>query len=100
MNSVRVRAWIPQYYNFYPFHIPVMPAQFQERIVMTYWREFRENWRPLLAAALGMWTGFSTTGVVTSIMAPHFIKDLHWTTAAFAQVGAVSILMSLFIPIA
>ena len=67
---------------------------------MTYWSEFRAGWRPLLAAALGMGTGFSTTGIVTSIMAPHFLKDLHWTPAAFAQVGAVSILMSLFIPIA
>lgn len=67
---------------------------------MTYWSEFRAGWRPLAAAALGMGTGFSTTGVVTSIMAPHFLKDLHWTPAAFAQVGAVSILMSLFIPIA
>jgi MFS family permease len=67
---------------------------------MTYWSEFRGGWRPLLAAAIGMGTGFSTTGIVTSIMAPHFLKDLHWTPAAFAQVGAVSILMSLFIPIA
>jgi MFS family permease len=67
---------------------------------MTYWSEFRGGWRPLAAAALGMGTGFSTTGIVTSIMAPHFLKDLHWTPAAFAQVGAVSILMSLFIPIA
>lgn len=67
---------------------------------MTYWSEFRAGWRPLAAAAIGMGTGFSTTGVVTSIMAPHFLKDLHWTPAAFAQVGAVSILMSLFLPIA
>jgi MFS family permease len=67
---------------------------------MTYWSEFRAGWRPLAAATLGMGTGFSTTGVVTSIMAPHFLKDLHWTPAAFAQVGAVSILMSIFIPIA
>ncbi len=66
----------------------------------TYWSEFRTGWRPLAAAALGMGSGFSTTGVVTSIMAPHFLKDLHWTPAAFAKVGAVSILMSLFIPIA
>jgi MFS family permease len=67
---------------------------------MRYWSEFRAGWRPLAAVALGMGTGFSTTGVVTSIMAPHFLKDLHWTPAAFARVGAVSILFSLFIPIA
>lgn len=67
---------------------------------MTYWSEFRAGWRPLTAAAIGLGTGFSTTGIVTSIMAPHFLKDLHWTPAAFAQVGVVSILMSLFIPIA
>jgi MFS family permease len=67
---------------------------------MTYWGEFRAGWRTLLATALGMGTGFSTTGVVTSIMAPHFLKDLHWTPAAFAQVGAASIIMSVFIPIA
>lgn len=67
---------------------------------MTYWSEFRAGWRPLAASALGMGTGFSTTGVVTSIMAPHFLKDLHWTPAAFAQVGVLAILMSLFIPIA
>jgi MFS family permease len=67
---------------------------------MTYWKEFRVGWRTLIAAFLGMGTGFSTTGVVTSIMAPHFIKDLSWSTAAFTRVGTVAILMSLFIPIA
>lgn len=67
---------------------------------MRYWSEFRTGWRPLVAAALGMGTGFSTTGVVTSIMAPHFLKELRWAPADFAQVGAVSILMALFIPIA
>src|ERR1700741_2166792 len=71
-----------------------------ERVGMTYWSEFRGGWRPLAAATLGMGTGFSTTGGVTSIMAPPFLQDLHWTPAAFEQVGAVSILMSLFIPIA
>lgn len=67
---------------------------------MNYWSEFRAGWRPLAGAALGLGTGLSTTGIVTSIMAPHFLKDLHWTPAAFAQVGVVAILMSLFIPIA
>lgn len=67
---------------------------------MTYWTEFRAGGRSLAAVSLGMATGFSTSGVVTSIMAPHFIEDLHWTPAAFAEVGAVSLLMSLFIPIA
>ena len=66
----------------------------------SYWSEFRVGWRPLAAASLGLGTGLSTTGIVTSIMAPHFIRDLDWTPAAFAQVGVVSILMALFIPIA
>jgi MFS family permease len=67
---------------------------------MTYWSEFRAGWRPLLATALGMASGMSAIGVFTSIMAAHFIRDLHWSPAAFARVGAVSIVMSAFIPVA
>jgi MFS family permease len=67
---------------------------------MTYWSEFRAGWRALAAAALGLGTGLSTTGVITSIMAPHFLHDLHWTPAAFSQVGVVAIVMAVFIPIA
>ncbi len=67
---------------------------------MGYWSEFRTGWRPLLGAFLGLGTGLSVTGVVTSIMAPRFTAELEWSQADFAKVGILSIFMSLFIPIA
>jgi MFS family permease len=67
---------------------------------MGYFSEFRTGWKPLLAATLGMCAGFSNTSYVVGEMAPRFLKDLHWAPGDFAKVGSLSILLSLFIPIA
>lgn len=67
---------------------------------MQYLGEFRTGWRPLLGATLAMGTGFSAMSPVTSLMAPHFLKEFSWSMADFAFVGTMSIFMSLFIPIA
>lgn len=65
---------------------------------MSYFAELRANWRPLLAATIGMSSGMSFVGVVTSTIAPTLVADAGWDKAAFALVGSVSLLMSLVFP--
>ena len=42
---------------------------------MGYLAELRVNWRPLLAAMIGLGSGYATTYYVTSIMAPELIAE-------------------------
>lgn len=63
-----------------------------------YFSELRDQWRPLLAAILGMSSGYSITNYVTSIMAPHMIKDFGWSKAEFAAIGGLGILSTLVFP--
>ncbi|WP_395397365.1 MFS transporter [Novosphingobium sp. BL-8A] len=65
---------------------------------MTYLDELRSNWRPLLAATLGIGTGMSLIGTVTSAIAPSMIADNHWSKASFAMVGSLGILTALAFP--
>ncbi len=66
---------------------------------MAYLSEFRVQWRPLLAALIGLGCGFSMTNYVTSIMAPHFIEEFGWTKAEFALIGSLGLVSVLFLPI-
>jgi predicted MFS family arabinose efflux permease len=59
---------------------------------MSYFSELRAKWRPLLAALIGMGSGFSLTQYITSIMAPHLISEFGWSKAEFAFVGSLSLL--------
>jgi len=67
---------------------------------MTYWKELASNWRPLLAATIGLASGFSAANYVTSIVAPHMIAEFGWSRAEFAAVGSLSLLTMIAIPIA
>ncbi len=65
---------------------------------MAYFSELRDNWRPLLAATVGIGTGMSLAGTVISTMAPTLIKDNHWSPADFAYVGTLGLFSSLALP--
>jgi MFS family permease len=66
---------------------------------LTYLQELRANWRPLLAAIIGLGTGFSLSGTVTSAIAPSLINDNGWSEADFAAVGGVAIFTAAALPI-
>lgn len=65
---------------------------------MSYLAELRVHWRPLLAATLGIGTGMSTAGTVTSAIAPSLTSGMGWSTADFAGVGAFGFVSSLAFP--
>ena len=67
---------------------------------MGYLSEFRTEWRPFTATLLGLGTGLSSASTVTGIMAPHFLKDFHWTKAEFALVSTLALIMAASIPLA
>ncbi|MET0180285.1 MAG: MFS transporter [Novosphingobium sp.] len=66
---------------------------------MTYFEELRVNWRPLLAALVGLGTGFSLSGTVASAIAPSLISDNEWSEAEFAAVGGVAIFTAAALPL-
>lgn len=67
---------------------------------MTYSCELRANWRPLLAAFLGLGSGYSLTGPVTSAIAPSLIADNHWSNAEFAAIGGLGLISAAALPFA
>jgi MFS family permease len=52
----------------------------------------------LLAATVGLATGMSTAGTVTSAIAPSLIADQHWDKAQFALVGSLALVTSFAFP--
>jgi MFS family permease len=65
---------------------------------MTYFEELRRNWRPLLAAMIGVGSGMSLAGTITSSLAPSLIADNHWARSEFALVGGLGLVSSLAFP--
>ncbi len=63
-----------------------------------YLSEIRTHWRPLLAAFLGMGSGMSVVGVITSTIIPSLLADVGWSHADFAKVGSTAIFMALVFP--
>ncbi len=63
-----------------------------------YLSEIRTHWRPLLAAFIGMGSGLSVVGVVTSTIVPSLLADVGWSHADFAKVGSTAIFMALIFP--
>ncbi|HEX8056393.1 MAG TPA: MFS transporter [Novosphingobium sp.] len=59
----------------------------------------RAAWRPLLAATLGLATGMSMAGPVTTALAPSLIAGNHWSPADFAKVGSIALFTSFAFPI-
>lgn len=68
--------------------------------MMNFANEFRQHWKALLAAALGLSMGLSIQGYINSIFAPHLIKSFQWSRADFALTSMVSSVAILCIPIA
>jgi predicted MFS family arabinose efflux permease len=66
--------------------------------VSAYLSELRANWRPLLAAMIGMGSGMSLVGVITSTIIPSLLTDTGWSHADFAKVGSLAIFMALVFP--
>jgi predicted MFS family arabinose efflux permease len=66
--------------------------------LVSYLGELRDNWRPLLAATIGMASGMSLVGVITSTIVPSVVDDLRWSKAEFAAVGSLALFMSLVFP--
>lgn len=63
-----------------------------------YLSEIRTHWRPLLAAFIGMGSGMSVFGVITSTIVPTLLADLGWAPADFAKVGSLAIFMAAAFP--
>ncbi|HEX7753049.1 MAG TPA: MFS transporter [Novosphingobium sp.] len=65
----------------------------------SYFSELRTAWRPLLAATLGLGTGMSTAGIVTTAIAPALVSDNGWPPAEFALVGSLALVTSFAFPL-
>ncbi|MET1754834.1 MFS transporter [Novosphingobium sp. RD2P27] len=65
---------------------------------MTYLLELKRAWRPLLAATIGLASGMSIVGTITSTIAPTLVADVGWSPADFAMVGSLALLMSFVFP--
>jgi MFS family permease len=52
----------------------------------------------LLAAFIGMGTGMSMAGIITSTISPTMVSDMNWNPADFAKVHGLAILMALVFP--
>lgn len=63
-----------------------------------YFDELRVQWRPLLAAIIGMSSGYSITNYVTSIMAPHMLAEFGWSKSEFASIGSLGLIATLVFP--
>lgn len=66
---------------------------------MSYFAELRAAWRPLLAATLGLATGMSMAGPVTTALAPSLVAGNHWSPADFAKVGSIALFTSFAFPV-
>ncbi len=66
---------------------------------MGYLKELRDQWRPLLAAMIGLGSGYSLTQYTTSIMAPPLIEEFNWSRGDFAAVGGLSLFAVFVFPI-
>ena len=62
--------------------------------------EFRREWRPLLAAFLGMGSALSLNSYILSIFAPYLIKSFDWSLSEWSRLGMVQMLVMICLPIA
>jgi predicted MFS family arabinose efflux permease len=70
----------------------------QESDVSDYLSEIRTHWRPILAAVIGMGSGMSVVGVITSTIIPTLLADVGWSHADFAKVGSYAMFMAVVFP--
>lgn len=69
------------------------------RAPMTYFGEFREHWRYLAAAGVGMAAGYLLVNYINNIFTPHLISEFGWSRSDIALVGATAFLGILGQPI-
>jgi len=62
--------------------------------------EFRQHWRPLLAAFIGMGSALSLNSYILSIFAPYLIGEFGWTRSQWAMLGITQILIMICMPVA
>ena len=60
---------------------------------MGYYGEFRDHWRPLAAASVGLTSGFTITTYVNNLFIPPIMKEFGWTNAQIA-VGGMAVLIA------
>lgn len=65
---------------------------------MSYFKELKDQWRPLLAAVIGLGSGFSAVASNTGVMAQHLLPEFGWTRAEFAAVSSLSFVMVFAFP--
>ena len=62
--------------------------------------EFRQHWRPLTAAFLGMGSALSLNSFILSTFAPYLIDEFGWTRSQWALTGIVQGLLIICLPVA
>lgn len=65
---------------------------------MTYLEDLLRNWRPIVAATIGMGSGIALGGTITSALAPHMIAGNGWDKADFALVGSLGLISAAAFP--
>jgi MFS family permease len=61
--------------------------------------EFRQHWRPLLAAFLGLASALSLNSYILSTFAPYMLAEFHWSRAQWALMGIVQSLTLITLPV-
>lgn len=67
---------------------------------MTYFGEFRVNWRHLLAAAIGMGAGYTINNYLNNVFIPPLMQEFGWPSSSIALIGATSALSVVCQPVA
>lgn len=62
--------------------------------------EFRQQWRPLAAAFVGMGSALSLNSYILSVFAPYLIEEFGWSRSQWAMLGLVQLLMMVCLPVA
>jgi MFS family permease len=62
--------------------------------------EFRQHWRALLAAFIGLGSGLSLNAYILTIFAPYLIESFGWTLSQWASLGVIQMLIMFCLPVA
>lgn len=65
-----------------------------------YFGEFRQGWRPLAAASLGMAAGYTINNYLNNIFFPPLMQEFGWSSSNIALIGATMTLSVIFQPLA
>lgn len=66
---------------------------------MTYLGEFRANWRTMVAATVGMGTGYILYLYLQSLFAPHLLREFGWSKSQFALITSTTLISLITLPI-